>query len=296
MLPPENNTIGTSWLCFLKSLESHYQPNELQAIGREVFSHFFGLGPADRVLGQHLPFNESQIQTLNTVIAQLKNFVPLQHITGKAGFFGLDFRVDENVLIPRPETEELVQWVLTTLQNEYKKPNAEISLLDVGTGSGCIAIALAKNLPEARISACDISENALKLARENAVFNNVKVDFFTSDILTDNPAISDIDAVVSNPPYIRESEKREMLPNVLNFEPHKALFVSDNDPLLFYRVIAQKARQWLKPGGFLFFEINENLGAETIDCIVKQGFYNVELRPDINGKQRMVRGQKGRDC
>jgi release factor glutamine methyltransferase len=172
--------------------------------------------------------------------------------------------------------------------------SVKFSLLDVGTGSGCIAIALASGLPNAQIMACDISASALGLARENAVRNQVDVSFFQCDILHDSPDISGLDLVVSNPPYIREAEKQLMKPNVLNYEPASALFVSDDDPLVFYRTIARKAQAWLKPGGWLFFEINESLGTETKQCIEKEGFVNVELKKDINGRDRMLKAKKSR--
>jgi release factor glutamine methyltransferase len=289
-----NDSIGAAWRWFLKSLKASYSEQERHAIGREVFRHFFGLGPAERVVEQHLPFSEKQKHTLENVIAQLKNQVPLQYITGLASFYGLDFMVNESVLIPRPETEELVQWVLDTVNNEFEGLSAKFSLLDVGTGSGCLAIALASNLPGASVSACDVSESALKLASENANKNNVAVNFFTCDVLNDDPAISDLDLVISNPPYIRESEKPLMQANVLNYEPASALFVSDDDPLVFYRTIARKAQAWLKPGGWLFFEINESLGTETKQCIEKEGFIHVELKKDINGRDRMLKAKKSR--
>jgi len=285
--------VGNAWQWFLKSLEASYPEQERHAIGREVFRHFFGLGPAERVVGQNLPLSEAHEKTLERVIEQLRQHVPLQHITGIASFYGLDFMVNESVLIPRPETEELVQWTLQTIEEAFGSFSVALNLLDVGTGSGCMAIALASGLPNAQIKACDISASALGLARGNAVKNQVEVSFFLCDILNDTPEISGLDVVVSNPPYIREAEKKLMQPNVLNYEPASALFVSDEDPLIFYRSIARKAKKWLKPGGWLFFEINENLGPETIQCIEKEGFGDVELKQDINGRPRMVRAVKG---
>ncbi len=286
------DSIGAAWQWFLKTLGQIYPPNELQAIGREVFRHYFGLGPAERVLAQDSPLTDDQLQTLERVIAQLKKHVPLQHITGLAPFFGLEFKVNESVLIPRPETEELVLWVLETLEKKLEQATAKISILDVGTGSGCIAIALASNLKGASVSACDVSESALKLAMENASRNKKEVSFFLCDILHDQPGLRNLDVVVSNPPYIRESEKILMQPNVLNFEPLSALFVRDNDPLIFYRAIASRAFHLLKPGGWLFFEINESLGRETKECVEKEGFIHVELKKDINGRDRMIRARK----
>jgi release factor glutamine methyltransferase len=292
MQKPGEDSVGNAWQWFLKSLEASYPEQERHAIGHEVFRHFLGLGPAERVVGQNLPLSEAQEKTLVRVIEQLRQHVPLQHITGIASFYGLDFMVNESVLIPRPETEELVQWTLQTIEEAFGNFSAALNLLDVGTGSGCIAIALASGLPNVQIMACDISASALELARENAAKNQVEVSFFFCDILNDTPYISGLDLVVSNPPYIRESEKPLIQPNVLNFEPASALFVSDDDPLVFYRTIARKAQAWLKPGGWLLFEINESLGSETKQCIEKEGFVNVELKQDINGRDRMVRARK----
>ncbi len=286
------NSTGKAWNWFVFSLEQEYSQNEIQALGREVFSHFFGLAPADRVMGRDNSFAPQQIKKLGSVIQQLKNHVPVQYITGKAHFFGLDFFVNENVLIPRPETEELVQWVLKSVAEKVKDSVTGLTMLDAGTGSGCIAIALATKLSKSRIMACDISEPALETARINAKKNNVNIDFFNCDILGETPDISGLDVVVSNPPYIRQSEKTLIPPNVLNFEPHSALFVSDHDPLVFYRHIAQKAFQWLRHEGLLFFEINENLGTETMNCVENEGFYLVQLKQDINGKARMIKAVK----
>jgi len=288
----ENTSIEAAWHWFLKSLEGIIPEKELQAIGREVFRHFFSIEPAERVLNPGQTFSAAHLRVLENVVEQLKEHTPLQHITGVAHFFDLEFSVNQNVLIPRPETEELVQWVLDTIKEDLGSLSAGLSLLDVGTGSGCIAIALASKLSKAWINACDVSEAALKLSSENASRNNVAVNFFSCDVLNDDPAISGLDLVVSNPPYIRESEKPLMQPNVLDYEPASALFVSDDDPLVFYRTIARKAQTWLKPGGWLFFEINENLAQETIECIEKEGFVNVELKQDINGRDRMIRARK----
>ncbi|MBW6497438.1 MAG: peptide chain release factor N(5)-glutamine methyltransferase [Bacteroidales bacterium] len=286
--------VGNAWQWFLKSLEETYPEKERHAIAREVFSHFFCLGPAERVLTQDLPFTEELQQTLQWVAGKLKEHVPLQYITGQASFFGLEFKVNENVLIPRSETEELVLWVLDTLKEDLGSLQAKLNLLDVGTGSGCIAVSLASQLLGATVSACDVSTEALKLASENAARNKLEVNFFHCDILHEQPGLRELDVVVSNPPYVMEKEKALMQPNVLEYEPAVALFVSNEDPLLFYRVIARKALAWLKPGGWLFFEINESLGRETKECVEKEGFIHVELKKDINGRDRMIRAKKPR--
>lgn len=285
-------TIGSTWKWFLSNLHGVYPENELQAVGREVFRHFYSIEPAERVLKHHQHLSKPDFQMLEIVVEQLKNYTPLQHITGVAHFFDLRFIVNQNVLIPRPETEELVQWALDTLKEDPGSLSEGLSLIDVGTGSGCIAIALAKNLNNTRVWGCDISEKAIELARKNAENNQVEVNFFTCDILNDNPDMHGLDLVVSNPPYIRRSEKVFMKPNVLNFEPFSALFVGDDDPLVFYRAIARKSMRWLKSGGWLLFEINENLGSETMECIEKEGFVNVELKQDIYGRDRMLKAKK----
>jgi release factor glutamine methyltransferase len=212
---------------------------------------------------------------------------PIQYILGETEFYGLKLNVNPAVLIPRPETEELVDWILKI--NSIR--NAKI--LDIGTGSGCIALALKNHLKEGEISGVDISENALKVARENALQNHLNVNFFQSDILKWKESEWDkFDIVVSNPPYVRMSEKAKMNDNVLHYEPDSALFVSDQDPLVFYRAIAAFASQYLNKNGFLFFEINEYLGEEMKVLMEGFGFESIEIRKDINSKNRMAFGLK----
>ncbi|MGC6430480.1 MAG: peptide chain release factor N(5)-glutamine methyltransferase [Jejuia sp.] len=227
----------------------------------------------------------------------LKQEKPIQYILGKTEFYGLPFKVNENVLIPRPETEELVSWII----QQPRIQDSELSILDVGTGSGCIAITLANHLTKAKVFALDISEEALEVAKFNANKNNVNVQFIKDDIL--NPCHSELvtersrsaafqkfDIIVSNPPYVREMEKSQMKANVLDNEPHLALFVKDNNALLFYEAISKFAKTTLKPKGQLFFEINEYLGAETAALLKKHNFKDVELKTDIFEKDRMVKG------
>ena len=285
-------TISQAWQWFLEELHPFYPEKELQAIGKEIFRHFFSMEPAQRVINAPLPMEKENFVLLRGVVEQLKQHIPLQYITGLAHFLDLELEVDRRVLIPRPETEELVLWILDTLKKEPGSLQAPWSVLDVGTGSGCIPIALARKMPNARIMACDVSKDALELATQNARKNQVKVGFFPLDILHDDPPLHDLDVVVSNPPYVMEKEKPLMKPNVLDHEPHAALFVPDEDPLIFYRTIASKAISRLRPGGFLFLEINENLAHETRQCIEKEGFVNNELKKDLNGRDRMLRGRK----
>lgn len=219
-------------------------------------------------------------------LSLLKKEKPIQYILEETVFFSLSFKVNEHTLIPRPETEELVDFII----KQANKKN-EISILDIGTGSGCIAISLAKNLPNAKVYALDISEKALKMAKQNAKLNNVKVDFFQVDILnSSNLNHVKFDIIVSNPPYVRELEKQFMKPNVLDNEPHLALFVKDDNPLLFYKAITEFAVNNLSKNGLLFFEINEYLGTDMIDLLYHKNFSNIELKQDIFKKDRMIKG------
>ena len=230
--------------------------------------------------------NDAILKALNL----LKDEKPIQYILGETEFYGLPFKVNAHTLIPRPETEELVEWISSKFKN--KKP--EIKVLDVGTGSGCIAISLAKNLPNTKIYALDISKEAINMAKKNAKYNSVDIEFIEANILNDktwNTKLKKMkfDVIVSNPPYVREQEKQLMKPNVLNNEPHLALFVSDEDPLLFYKAITGFAVNSLSEDGMLFFEINEYLGKEMIQLLVANNFKNIELKQDIFKKDRMIK-------
>lgn len=220
---------------------------------------------------------------------QLKKTVPLQYILGHTAFYGLDFIVDNKVLIPRPETEELVDWVIETTK-DIQNPK----ILDIGTGSGCIAIALAKNIPHAEVSAMDLSTEALDIAKKNAANNQVEINFFEADILKIPELPHSFDIVVSNPPYVLESEKTLMHANVLQYEPHVALFVYDSDPLVYYRVIAALASKRLSHRGSLFFEINEAKGKEMLELLLRSGFGKTELKKDFLGKDRMIKATYAR--
>lgn len=220
-------------------------------------------------------------------IRRLKNSEPIQYILGTTHFYGLDFSVNKHVLIPRPETEELVDWIIKTFSEKAKTQT--IKILDIGTGSGCIPISLAKHLKNAEIYALDISKKAIEVASKNAKDNQVQVRFIENDILEIDQLPEMYDCIVSNPPYVRELEKEEMQANVLDNEPHLALFVDNDNPLVFYRKITQLAKQSLKPNGKLFFEINQYLGTETKQMILDYGFEEVVLKKDINGNDRMIR-------
>jgi len=232
-------------------------------------------------------FPEHTLEKLISAIDRLERKEPIQYILGETEFCGLNFHVGPGVLIPRPETEELVEVISTAIRN--KKDN--IQLLDIGTGSGCIAISLAKAVPFATVSAWDISPEALKIAIENAAINNVKVHFEITDILNFTPDIhqkESLDIIVSNPPYVRFSDAAEMESNVLEHEPQVALFVENTDPLLFYRVISGLAIKMLKPGGSLYFEMNSYLGKETLELVKTYPFREVQLIQDISGKDRII--------
>ena len=221
-------------------------------------------------------------------LLRLKKQEPIQYILGCTAFYGLTFTVNEHTLIPRPETEELVDWVLSNLHDQ----DSVLDILDIGTGSGCIAISLAKNIPTARVSGLDISEKALEVAQENAVKNQVLVSFCKKDILETTALENKYDVMVSNPPYVRQLEKKAMNANVLDYEPGVALFVPNEDPLLFYRKIAQLAMVSLQTRGWLYFEINEYLSKE-MDVLLKEiGFANIEIKKDFREVPRMIKCQK----
>lgn len=217
------------------------------------------------------------------VLNSLEQQQPIQYIFGKAHFYGLEFKVNEDTLIPRPETEELVEWII---HENNKRP--AFNVLDIGTGSGCIPITLAKHITQAAVSSIDVSVNALAIAKENAQANEVRVNFILTDILQASALPQQYDVIVSNPPYVRNLEKAEIKPNVLQYEPHLALFVEDSDPLIFYRKIAHLALNHLTPGGKLYFEVNQYLGAETVTLLEEIGFTNVILRKDLFGNDRMI--------
>jgi len=285
-------TLSAAWKWFLGELCRSYPENEARAMAREVFGFFFNIEPAYRVLNPGAPFSQEDLSLLQNILKELHNQVPLQYITGMAHFCDLPFRVDQRVLIPRPETEELVLWIHDVLQKEYQSPMAKVRMLDIGTGSGCIAVALGSKWPNAELYACDVSVEALELAKDNALINKVMITFFPCNVLSEKIGLSGLDVVVSNPPYVLSAQKVILRPNVVENEPHTAIFVPDNDPLLFYRHIGKIAFECLKPGGWLFWEINEQFPEETSHCAAVAGFEQVHVRPDMQGKPRMLMAQK----
>lgn len=264
-----------------------YPETEIEGMTRMIFESIFGWNYTEQILNRDKKIEKFQFLEIEKIILRLKEFEPIQYILGKTEFFGLTLKVDFSVLIPRPETEELVVWILE--QNTLKSPR----ILDVGTGSGCIPLALKSKLKDAQIEAVDISESALVMATKNAENNNLNVDFSQSDILKwQDYEWQKFDVIVSNPPYVRELEKEQMKSNVLKFEPDNALFVSNENPLVFYSSIAKFANKYLVENGTLFFEINEFLGAEMDKMLQLSGFENIELKKDINGKDRMMSCRK----
>lgn len=228
---------------------------------------------------------------LSEILDKLESGLPLQYILGETDFYGLTFKVNPSVLIPRPETEELVDWVLKELKNTRHEHDS-LKILDIGTGSGCIPISIKKHIYSAEVFAVDISPQALETARQNSDLNEAPVTFIQDDILNSSQDIlinSQFSLIISNPPYVTFSEKDQMKANVLEHEPHLALFVPDDDPLIFYRAISDFALKHLPERGLLFLEINENLGSQTLDLLKEMGFSNIELRQDIRGKDRIIR-------
>ena len=273
---------------FQKELSSLYDAMEIESFFFLILEQFRNLKRIDLALQPDLEFSEAEISQWNLVLEQLKQEIPIQYILGKTHFYGLEFQVNPNVLIPRPETEELVDWIIS--KKSINQP--PIKILDIGTGSGCIAISLAKNLPNASVFALDVSKKALEMAQINALQNETKITFIENNILETTSFEQQFDVIVSNPPYVRNLEKAEIKKNVLENEPHLALFVADDDALLFYRKIAQIAMKNLQSGGQLYFEINQYLGKETIDLLFDLGFQNIELRQDIYGNDRMISCRK----
>jgi release factor glutamine methyltransferase len=271
---------------FIQELTPLYDVGEVESFFYLILEAKHQLQRVDLALQPELAFSESELKIWSFILEQLKKEIPIQYILGVTHFYGLEFEVNSAVLIPRPETEELVDWIVQ--KSKIKNQKSKIKILDIGTGSGCIAIALAKNLPNAQVFALDVSEKALATAKRNAELNQVTIQFLHQSILETVDLAQEFDVIVSNPPYVRELEKQEIKKNVLDNEPHLALFVEDNDALIFYRKIAQLAQKNLNPQGQLYFEINQYLGQEMLDLLREMGFKNCELRKDIYGNDRMI--------
>ena len=265
----------------ITAIHGLYDDREAATIAAMVMEFVTGKSKMDRWLQKNEPLSIENLKSLEKYSKELLTGKPVQYVLGEAWFAGLCLQVNEHTLIPRPETEQLVDWIL--------KENF-VTALDIGTGSGCIPIALAKNT-DAKVLAIDVSEDALLIAEENAKDNEVEIDFIHQDILQTN-SLQKVDLIVSNPPYVLESEKEKMQENVLDYEPELALFVEDKNPLIFYKKIASLAFNFLNENGKLFFEINAKFGKETIEMLVDIGFVNIELKKDMNDKDRMIKAIK----
>jgi release factor glutamine methyltransferase len=265
---------------FISSLDS-FSRREIISIEYISIEHILGFNKSDCILNNDFILNNKQINFFKKIVIGLKNHIPIQYILGETYFYDLKIKVDKSTLIPRGETEELVKWVL-----EHKFS----SVLDIGTGSGCIAISLAYN-SDAFISALDVSKDALNIAQSNADLHNVNINFICDDIFIYNPQMK-YNIIVSNPPYVLNNEKKHISKNVLDYEPHLALFVDDNEPLIYYRRIIHLADKFLTNSGYLFFEINECFSKEIMNILKEFHFVNIELKKDINGKERMIKAIK----
>ena len=268
-----------------EGLANKYTAGEIKALTRILAIELLGVSQMAYFLKDDVTLTAEQETLLINAIERLKKQEPIQYILGYSDFCGLRFKVTQATLIPRPETSELVEWIAS-------EATGNESILDIGTGSGCIAISLAHKLPQSKVTAWDISNEALAVATENSKANSQTVTFEQVDILAYEPKGEQFDIIVSNPPYIKENEKEAMHANVLDWEPHTALFVPDSDPLLFYRTIAEKGSTLLKPGGHLYFEINRAHGKETMEMLAALGYTGIELRKDFAENDRMIRAIK----
>ena len=268
-----------------KELADIYTAGEVSALTRIIATELLGVSQMAFYLKDDITLTAEQETLLDNVIERLKKQEPIQYILGYSVFCGLRFKVTPATLIPRPETSELVEWIASEAAGRE-------SILDIGTGSGCIAVSLAHKMLQSKVTAWDISNDALAVAAENSKANGCVVTFEQVDILAYEPTGEQFDIIVSNPPYIKENEKEAMHANVLDWEPHTALFVPNNDPLLFYRTIAEKGLTLLKPGGSLYFEINRAHGKDTVDMLAALGYTSIELRKDFADNDRMIRAVK----
>lgn len=272
---------------FKEQLEPLYDAQEVDQFFYMLLEEYHQMKRYELALDPSLILDDDKQPLWDFALSQLLNQRPIQYILSKTFFYDLQFFVNPNTLIPRPETEELVDWIV----KDHSQTEA-INILDIGTGSGCIAISLAKNIKNANVYAMDVSEKALEVAKQNAITNEVNVTFIQADVLTLQSLDTTFDVIVSNPPYVRNLEKVEIQSNVLDNEPHLALFVEDDDPLIFYTTIADLAQKSLKKDGLLYYEINQYLGQEMVQMLTEKRFSNTELRKDIYGKDRMTKAQK----
>lgn len=274
---------------FYKSLEGHNSPTETQSIFNLLTQNYLGMNRLQIAMKPEKELTEAEQTRLGEALERLKKHEPIQYILGETEFFGMPFKINSNVLVPRPETETLVEWVLES--SEFRVQSSGLRVLDIGTGSGILAVSLAKNLPRAKVFALDISEKALKIAEENAVQNKVEIGFIHENVLEMETLPQEFDILVSNPPYIREVEKKDIQRNILDHEPPIALFVTDKNPMVFNLKIAELASKSLSENGAVYVEINQYLGKETENVFREKGF-STELRKDIFGNQRVLKAWK----
>jgi release factor glutamine methyltransferase len=286
--------VNTAYQFYLEKLQTIYALDEAQAITNQVFEEVLLVKPHQiKILNK--PLSDGEEANLMDILNRLLKHEPMQYILGNGWFYGNKFIVTPDTLIPRSETEELVELILNTVANDKDLAGLNPKIIDIGTGSGCIAISLKLNLPYADVWALDKSSAALAIAKQNAKELNAQIQFIEDDILNINQAetVQVLDIIVSNPPYILENEQENMHENVLAFEPHQALFVANNQPLLFYEAIANYALKYLKTNGYLFFEINQQYGNQTVNMLQEKGFSDIKLLQDINGNDRMIWARKG---
>ncbi len=283
-------TLQEASFTLLNKLRTIYSASEAAAIADLVMEQLTGSDKTERMLYKNNSITREEEEKLGYYTERLLRHEPVQYVLNESWFCGLKFYVDKNVLIPRPETEELVEWIISNC----KFPIDQLEILDIGTGSGCIPVTLKRRLRKAVVTACDISETALGIARKNAARLGADVNFLQLDILDRGqwPALPRFNIIVSNPPYIPENNKESMDPNVLQYEPHTALFVPDDNALLFYKAIAELGTSHLNPDGTLFFEIHEDLGPAILDLLAKAG-YQAGLKKDMQGKDRMIKAKLG---
>jgi len=286
-------TLNEARTVLTKELKNVYESDELKNIIELVIEHITNMTRAEQLKNKVPYLTCTQLENLDIITERLKKNEPVQYVLGEAWFAGMKFKVNKNVLIPRPETEELVDWIVKESQESNPESFRDKSqnIIDVGTGSGCIPITIKKKLPEANVSAIDVCSEALFTATENSIELNADVDFLLFDFLDEEKwkELGQYDIIVSNPPYVKQSEINTMHERVKEFEPHLALFVPNNDALLFYKKLSAFSIDHLKPGGSLFLEINESLGEQVVILFRSVGFSNIELRKDMQGKDRMIK-------
>jgi release factor glutamine methyltransferase len=279
-------TLAEMFCKYQKELSQIYDSAEATSIAKIAFSYVLGVDWLSLELHRQKLLSAGEMERLNIILNRLCQHEPLQYILGETEFMGMRLTVNSSTLIPRPETEELIEWIIEICGDGFKG-----TILDIGTGTGCIAIALKKFLPHSEVSACDISRQALQVAAENARLHSADITFFPCDVLKVFSMKTSFDVIVSNPPYIPINEQNTIAENVLHFEPHLALFVPEDDPLIFYRKICQKCREgWLNPNGKIFFEVHFQKAADVQKILLDYAFRNISIKKDLSGKPRMVFG------